>query len=83
MEQLKNNLLLQYSLGIILSIIPALYFYYSKVDDIRQNKVTLNSTIIENQANIKNVDTISGATYSSTGVKDAIIKLLEQVGITE
>lgn len=41
------------------------------------------NTIIENQANIKNVDTISGATYSSTGVKDAIIKLLEQVGINE
>lgn len=39
------------------------------------------NTIIENQANIKNIDTISGATYSSKGVKEGIIKLLEQVGV--
>lgn len=36
--------------------------------------------IIENQTDIKNIDTISGATYSSKGVKEGIIKLLEQIG---
>ena len=39
------------------------------------------NTIIENQSNIKEIDTISGATYSSKGVKEGIIKLLEQVGV--
>lgn len=38
------------------------------------------NSIIENQTDIKNIDTISGATYSSKGVKEGIIKLLEQIG---
>ena len=38
------------------------------------------NNIIENQKDIKNIDTISGATYSSKGVKEGIIKLLEQIG---
>ena len=38
------------------------------------------NNIIENQTDIKNIDTISGATYSSKGVKEGIIKLLEQIG---
>lgn len=39
------------------------------------------NTLIEQQANIKNIDTVSGATYSSNGVKEGIIKLLEQTGV--
>ena len=38
------------------------------------------NNIIQNQTNIKNIDTISGATYSSNGIKEAVTKLLEQIG---
>lgn len=34
------------------------------------------NTIIENQANINEVDTISGVTYSSSGIKSAIINII-------
>ena len=37
--------------------------------------------IIENQENIKDLDTVSGATFSSNGVKNAITKVLEKKGL--
>ena len=33
--------------------------------------------IIENQENLNELDTISGATYSSKGVKEAILNIIQ------
>jgi major membrane immunogen (membrane-anchored lipoprotein) len=39
--------------------------------------------IIENQENLNELDTVSGATFSSRGVKEAIINLITQEKIKE
>ena len=38
--------------------------------------------IIENKNNLEELDTVSGATFSSNGVKQAIINLINQEGLT-
>ena len=50
--------------------------YFNKLEE--ENYI---NRIIENQEYIKELDTISGATFSSNGVKTAITKLLEQKGL--
>ena len=35
------------------------------------------NTLIRNQQDLDNVDTVSGATISSTAIKDAVIKTIE------
>lgn len=40
------------------------------------------NTIIDNQNNLNELDTVSGATFSSKGVKEAIINLINQKGLT-
>ena len=39
------------------------------------------NTIIDNQNNLNELDTVSGATFSSKGVKEAIINLINQKGL--